>query len=177
MYKTYVLGISLLLVAIFAVAAVPGLQVSSQDQGLQYHSQVCVYKNSELVDCSSNLLYDDGKDLIEQYLGDTGGTSDEVDQIQLCNATAGCGQPQADAGETFNALNSCGMAQATGGYNNIGTGNWSISQTFQASCDNIQTNLTRLRNSAGTNFAGNNFTLVTLQTDDIVNVTWTIWVT
>lgn len=177
MYKTYVLGISLLLVAIFAVAAVPGLQMSAQAQGVQYHSDVCVYKNDELIDCSHNILYNTGKELIEDLLGDNTGTS--ADYIQLCNATAGCGVPQADAGETYNALNACGLAQAQGIYNGglTGSGNWSISQTFQASCDNVQTNVTRLRTSGGTNFAGNNFTLVTLQTDDIVNVTWTIWVT
>jgi hypothetical protein len=178
MNKIYVLGISLLLVAIFAVAAVPGLQMSAQTQGIGYNSEVCVYKNNELVDCSHNVLYNTGKDLIKTYLGDTGGGTDEVDQIELCNATAGCGVPSAGKGEAYTALSGCGVDTATGTYNtNAGNGNWSISATFQASCDNIQTNVTRLKNSGATDFAGNNFSMVTLQTNDIINVTWTIWVT
>jgi hypothetical protein len=177
MEKIYVLGIALLLVAIFAVAALPGIQMSAQDQGLQYHSSVCIYKNNELVDCSSNLLYDSGKDLIKTALGDTG-SGDPVQNITLCNATAGCGVPVAGGGETYNEYTSCGLTAGNGAYNSIGTGNWSISKVFTASCDNLQTNVTRLKNANGvTNFAGNNFTMVTLQTNDQINVTWTIWVT
>ena len=176
MEKIYILGMALLLVAIFAVSAVPGVQLSAQ--GINYNAEVCVYKNNELVDCSHNVLYDSGRDLIKTYLGDTGGSSDEVDQIELCNATAGCGAPTAaKSGDTYNALSGCGMDETTGAYNSIGTGNWTISATFQASCDNVLTNVTRLRNTNNDDFAGNNFSLVTLQTNDIINVTWTIWVT
>ena len=177
MEKMYILGISLLLVAIFAVAAVPGLQMATQDQGLQYHSSVCIYKNNDLVDCSSNLLYGDGKDLIKTVLGNTG-SGGPVKNITLCNATAGCGTPQDDHLEAYTEYASCGLTAGDGTYANISAGNWSISKVFTATCDNLETNVTRLKNADGAiNFAGNSFTMVTLQTNDQINVTWTIWVT
>jgi len=148
----------------------------SSDNPIEYHSNVCVYKNGELVDCSHNLLYDSGKDLIRTYLGDTGGSGDEIDQIELCNSTAGCGAPQADASESYTAYTSCGLEQATGTYGSLNTGNWSIFHTFTSTCDNIETNMTRLKNTAGTNFAGVRFTDVTLQSSDKLTINWTIWV-
>ena len=177
MNKMYILGISLLLVAIFAVTVLPGINTTVQAQGLAYNAEVCVYKNNELVDCSHNVLYDTGAEEIEQYLGNTGGSGDAFDWIQLCNATAGCAQPTAGGG-TFNEMNpDCGVNSSSGAYASVGNGNWTISAVFTSTCDNIETNVTRLRNNAGDAFAGNNFSLVTLQTDDQINVTWTIWVT
>lgn len=177
MNKTYIWGLALLVVAFFAVTAVPGIQLG-QVQGVNYMSSVCVYKNNELIDCSSNLLYDDGKNLIRTVLGNTG-TGGPVKNITLCNATAGCGSPQADHLETYNYYTSCGLqADADGSYGALGqAGNWTISRLFTASCDGLVTNATRLEAGSATIFAGNNFTSVTLQTNDQINVTWTIWVT
>ena len=178
MNKMYILGTSLLVVAVFAIAAMPGITGMASSEGINYHSEVCVYKNGQEVGCSHNVLYNTGKDLIKSYLGDTGGSGDEVDQIELCNATAGCGVPAADASESYTAMSGCGVDQATGVYSsNGGNGNWSLSAVFTASCSNVMTNVTRLKNTAGTNFAGNNFSVVTLQPNDQINVTWTIWVT
>ncbi len=177
--KIVLSALSLLLIAsVFFVLSFNQSPLPSSDTvGIEYHSNVCVYKNDQLVQCDHNLLYDTGKELIENYLGDTGGASDEVDQISLCNATAGCQTPVAGASETFNTFSSCGMEKATGTYASVGTGNWTISNTFTSSCNNIVTNATRLLNTAGTNFAGNNFTSVTLQNLDQLTITWNIWVT
>ena len=38
------------------------------------------------------------------------------------------------------------------------------------------TNVTHLENDADLEFAGNSFTLATLQTDDTILINWTIWV-
>ena len=177
--KIVLSALSILLIAsIFLVFSSSQNQIPSADDsvGIEYHSNVCVYKNNELVQCDHNLLYDTGKELIKTYLGDTGGASDGVDQISLCNATAGCQAPVAGASETFSLLNSCGMEEATGTYASVGTGNWTITNQFTSTCNNIVTNSTRLQNTAGTNFAGNNFTLVTLQNQDALTVVWNIWV-
>ena len=176
--KVVLSALSVLLIAsIFLVVSLNQSQLpSSESVGIEYHSNVCVYKNDQLIQCDHNLLYDTGKELIETYLGDTGGASDEVDQISLCNATAGCQSPVAGASETFNAFTNCGMQEATGTYASVGTGNWTISNEFTSSCNNIVTNSTRLQNTAGINFAGNNFTSVTLQNLDKLTITWNVWV-
>jgi len=168
----------LLFCSVFAIASfnINSTRVSSGDS-ITYHSNVCVYKNGELVDCSHNLLYNTGKNLIRTYLGDTGGGTDEIDQIEMCDSSIGCGDPQADASETYNAYATCGLSQITGDYNALEeAGNWTISTTFTSTCDNTKTNMTRLKNTAGTNFAGVRFTDVILQTDDQLLVNWTLWV-
>jgi hypothetical protein len=160
-------------------------QVNKQvefDQGVKYDGTVCVSLKRAGSDewqnlgCYHNILYNTGKDLIKTILGDTG-TGGPVKNIALCNATAGCGEPVADATETWNPITTCGLAEATGTYASVGTGNWTITKTFSSTCDNVQTNVTRLRNSAGTNFAGRSFTLATLQNGDSLQITWYVWVT
>ena len=158
---------------------------------VNYHSDVCVYTTGnfegrktpafsgifELVNCDSNVLFNTGKDLIEDYLGDSGGTGDEVDQIELCNATgSACETPTADGTAAFSPFIDGGLQKATGTYADLGTGNWSIQHTFTATADNLKTNVTRIGNTAGTLFAANEFTSVTLQTNDQLTINWTIWV-
>jgi len=165
--------------SVFGVASLMNNSNEKNNVGdsITYHSNVCIYKNGELVDCNHNLLYDTGKNLIRTYLGDTGGSGDEVDQMELCNSTAGCGDPQADASESYTAYTSCGLSQTTGDYNALAQdGNWTISATFTSTCDNLETNMTRLKNTAGTKFTGVRFTDVTLQTGDTLLINWTIWV-
>ena len=145
-----------------------------------YNSMVCIKvkrANGEVEDlgCEHNILYDSGKELIEDLLGNTG-SGGPANVIALCDASLGCGEPVADASETFNEITSCGLAPATGTYQSVGTGNWTISHTFTSTCDNVQTNVTRLRTGTGTNFAGRSFTLATLQKDDQLQITWYIWV-
>ena len=180
MDKMYILGTSLALVAILAVISVPAINSAIQANSLlTYHSQVCVYKNGEEVGCSHNVLYNTGKNMIRTFLGDTGGDGNEVDVIELCNASSSgsCGTPVAAKSESYTALSGCGMDAASGSYAALAQdGNWSISHVFTSLCDNVLTNATRLGNTSE-DFAGNSFSLVTLQTDDQINVTWTIWVT
>lgn len=148
---------------------------SSSGETLNYRGNVCIYKNGELVECSHNLLYDIGKNLTRDILG-LGGNF--IRNISLCNATAGCQVPVAGATETFNRYGNCGLIATQGAYTAYGTidGNWSVSNTFTASCDSLLVNATRLANASGTLLAGNTFSLVTLQTNDQLTVNWTIQV-
>jgi len=146
-----------------------------------YHSSVCKQViradgSVEPVECSSNVLYDTGKNLIRTYLGDTGGGTDEVDQIELGNASLAAGEPQADSSEAYTALSGCGMDAATGAYTALAQdGNWTIDYEFTSTCADVLTNVTHLTNTATAEFAGNSFTLVTLQNGDKLQLNWTIW--
>ena len=176
--------LAILVVASFVIGL--NIQTNSQDNfsdSVTYHSNVCKQVvradgTRETPECSSNILYDTGKDLIRNYLSDTGGTGDEVDQIVLCNATStvgGCGTPLAGATEMFTPYTGCGLEKATGTYSSFDTSNWTISHEFTASCDNLLTNVTKLQNTTGVgNFSSNAFTLVTLQTDDKLLINWSL---
>ena len=148
-------------------------QGTSLNTGINYESQLCIYKNNHLIECNHNVLYDTGKEMIKDILSSGG---NQIRRMQLCNATAGCGTPNASSTETFNAMNGCGMAEATGTYGNLSVGNWSIYNKFISTCDNIVTNLTRLRNTSGSNLVGVSFAVVTLQTNDELTLNWTNWV-
>lgn len=181
-----ILGIISLL-AIITVLSVALVQTNisspsaaESDATINYHSNVCIYKNGELVGpCSHNVLYTNGgngSEYIEQSLG-VGGTVTPALNISLCNATAGCGTPVAAGTEVFNRYTSCGLQATNGAYASLGVGNWSVANTFTATCDGLLTNTTRLMAGPTTLFAGNSFTLVTLQTNDQLTINWTIWVT
>jgi len=175
-------ALAFLIVGMFALAFFTQDNPSTNvGDTIEYHSSVCkqvtrVDGTIELVECSSNVLYDTGKNLIRDYLGDSGGTGDEVDQIELGNASLAAGEPTADSSEAYTALSGCGMDEATGAYTALAQdGNWTIYYEFTSTCDNVLTNVTHLSNTAAVEFAGNSFTLVTLQTNDKLGLNWTIW--
>jgi len=152
--------------------------------GVNYDANVCVTHTNaegEIVSnqCSHNVLYDTGAEFIEQLLGNET-ASDAADVIVLCNASAAasCETPNAGKTESFTNMTSCGLVATTGAYSSNGNGNWSISKTFTSSCDSVITNVTRLKtNSSNTDLAGNNFTLVSLESSDQITINWTIGVT
>lgn len=184
--KKKLYGVGAVLLGIMFIFAVGGLLNSNNNpsgddvsDAIHYKANVCVtHTNPEgevlSSECNHNVLYTTGANLIRTYLGDTGGGTDEVDQISLCNATAGCGTPVAGKSEAFTAYANCGLQEATGTYGALGNGNWSIYTTFTSTCDNVITNMTRLGNTNNDDFAGNSFTLVTLQTNDQLTINWTI---
>lgn len=178
-------GVLLSAILLFTVASSimnnNSLPSSTVSDGIQYHSNVCTYVTRadgtvEPNGCSHNTLYNNGKEMIEGYLG--AGQSGAILNISLCNATGtpGCATPVAAMTEAFNNFTNCGLNAQNGVYGSLGTGNWSVAKTFTATCDNVLTNSTRLMNSTGSPFAGNTFTLVTLQTNDQLTINWTIWV-
>ena len=149
---------------------------SSQSSSLNYQGSVCVYKNGNLVDCSHNLLYNNGQNITRDLLGV--GSNSPILNITLCNASAGCAAPVAGGSEAFTNFTGCGLTSAQGTYSALtnAPGNWSVVKTFTSTCDSITTNSTRLTNVTGGIFAGNTFSLVTLQTNDQLTINWTLMV-
>ncbi len=170
-YMIPMLGIASILILAVALSfmSVPNTEIS---EGINYKGSVCVYKNNELVECNHNVLYNKGQNMTRTALGI--GSTAPILNITLCNATAGCGTPVAGATETYNEYGLCGLAGATGTYAELGqTGNWTVSKTFTSSCDGLLVNVTRLGNNSNY-FAGNSFTLVTLQNLDQLTINWTL---
>jgi len=176
-----------LVLVILSVSSMLSTHVTNpSEEGLKYGSSVCVEKNDELVSCGENTLTDAGKNLIQDYL--IGAARTNISYIAICNNTNtsadgggdSCAQPAVGntvlAGEYF----ACGLTRASGTLTDQGTGNFSYAYTFTSLCDDVVSNVTGLFNSTsglGTYFAGNNYTNVTLQTDDELTVTWYVWVT
>lgn len=163
----------------------PSVTSTPSSDNLQYDANVEVYfrdcSPTDPTDCADpilwhkdhNVLYGSGMNGTRDTL--KGGPVFNVTTIGLCNATAGCGTPVKAANEAYNEYANCGLAIANGTATDYGIeGNWTISNTFTSTCDAQITNLTRLKAVDGTNFAGNTFTLVTLQTNDQLTINWSI---
>jgi len=207
-YLLYAIPLLLLLFTIsLSISQVYPLTTSSSStQGVvSYGSVVCVCKgdscniHTEGASCSSNIIVNNGLDLIEDALSGTGGTVAQFNHsfIGLCNASngdiagGGCSSPV--AGTTFlqNEFNDSeghGLNRSAGIYTSLGVGNWSLYNTFTSHGPAvILTNQTCLFNqsitlsgvTAGSVLACNNFTLVTLNgvNNDQITVNWTIFVT
>ena len=149
------------------------------EQKLAYHALVRVdhLRDGKVLSThsSQNTLFNTGAEMFENFAGD--GTSGAVLNISLCNSTAGCETPSADASESWNAFTSCGLSSIEGTKTSNGNGNWSVNKLFTATCNDLSTNVTRIGNLSGTNFAGNSFTIINnMQTNDQANITWTIWI-
>jgi hypothetical protein len=186
--KIYLFLIPVFLLAVvfasFSVITQPAY-VSSTDSSsddIHYRGSVCTSitkADGTYIDngCNHNLLYTNGKNMI-QYLIAGDANSGLVKGLIMCNASAGCGVPVAANTEPFTAFDGCGLqnvSAATYASNgNAAGGNWSIYTTFTSTCDNVLTNSTRLTNASYSYFAGNTFSLVTLQTNDQLTVNWTI---
>lgn len=153
-------------------------------QGINYVGTVCpkIIRSSGRVEdlgCGHNLLMNEGKNFIEEEIGNGTASTNIVDVMFLGNGTTwGTSDMTVHTGEIIE----CGLGAATGlSANDIGNGNWSFTNTWTSSCAGVIVNTTGLNCSAcaeGTEFfAGNNFTSVTLQTNDQINVTWYVFVT
>lgn len=133
----------------------------------------------EDVSFGHNLIFNDGLDMwAEDMIDDT--TNFNLTHIALCNATgsATCGEPLAAQSEPFLEFNNCGLVAANASTGSLGIGNRSIFHTFTSTCNNLEVNVTRLRDEATQrNFSGNSFTLVTLQIDDQLTINITLFAT
>ncbi len=150
--------------------------------GIGYSSMVCVYKNGEAVSCKPNLFTSIGKNITRDALLYPRAVSNAT-TISVGNNTSP--QAQGDTslqGDYSKSSNICGLTNGTGSIVSdalVGvSGNWSISKVFTSTCDSVIVNATGLYNSTvgGLLFAQANFTSVTLQNQDQINVTWYIWV-
>jgi hypothetical protein len=176
-------GILIVLVSVFAITAIsirPNTDTTTEST-ISYHSDVCKYvtrANGSIEDigCSHNLLVDAGANAIRDALNT--GAVGSFKWIALCNASVSCATPAITDTTLDNEYTTAGLNRSDGAYNAMNNGNWSIANTFTATQDNVLTNKTALFNasSADTMLAENEFTLVTLQTNDQLTINWTIWV-
>jgi len=122
-----------------------------------------------------NVLTNAGAEAIEDILGQNTAFG-AFNYIGLCNATAGCTTPSVTDTTIDNEYTTAGLTRAVGTYYDNANGNWTISKTFTATADSLETNVTGLYNQAtgGTLLATNSFTLATLQTNDQLTVNITI---
>ena len=179
---------AVLLVGIFAMAFSIGANSvdinPTNNLAIGYNSMVCTEVTRadgslEDLGCSTNQIFDTGKEEIEDYLGEGTGAGDAFDWIELCDSVAaGCGTPVAGKSETFTAHAADGLSAVAGTVgSNAPSGNWSIWNTFTSTAHNQLTNVSRLQNANGDDLAGNAFGLVNLSNGDALLVNWTIWVT
>jgi hypothetical protein len=159
------------LVAIASVLPVnPGVTATEKPV---IKSRVCISKNNELIECKSNVITNNGKDLLKTALGQ--GAYIVVNHLALGNTSA----PAATSTSHPGLISDCGLASADGTYYSEGTGNWTIGKTWTCTCaGGIVVNTTGLYNdtNTGTYFAGTSFTSTTLQQNDQISVNYTIWI-
>lgn len=143
-------------------------------QNNNFRDTVCVYKNSELIGCEHNILFYSGQNMTRDCL--TSDSCSAFTNISLCNASLGCDTPTSAGTETYSLFSGCGMDSDTGTvtYLTPEDGNWTVTKTFTSTCDGVETNATRLSNVSGSDFAGNLFSVVTLQTSDTLTINWTL---
>jgi hypothetical protein len=187
MNEKYMFGLVVIAATIFVTFSMANnlLAASSGDSGtsLTYHTSVCIYKNGELIGpCSHNLVTDIGKEHLEQCLGAGAcGAPTAFTNMTLANCTNGVQASDTTLcnGQDWTACD-LGPADTTDGptYVSAGTGAWNITASWTANsgCSDLYVNATGLYNNTHL-FAENNFTSVTLQGGDSINVTWGIWIT
>ena len=176
MKREYVLTFAILVLAV-AFYLKP---VSSPDKdastSISYHSMVDVYVNGRQISHSHNLVVNGGLDFIKNCIGlGLCGAPTNFSNIAVGGNTSALAATDTTLANEFAGS---GLARAPGAVTSIGTGNWSVSKVWTASAT-AAVNTTGLFNNTagGTLFAENYFTPVTLQANDQINVTWTIWVT
>ena len=180
---------SLVLGGIFSLAnlSVP-INPSSTEQTLKYGNTVCIYKNSNLVECKNNLFTDRGRNYTRDVLNVQAATFGRINAIALGNTSETIGAANTTVQNEFTAANTgCGLQRAAGTFGTstnatgFAIGNWSYYNQFTSTCT-INVNVTGVFNTttqgqAGESlFAVTTFTTVTLASSDTLNVTWYMWV-
>jgi len=172
MEKKYMIGMfSVLVLAMFVVGLnIGNVGNSEASDSLDYGSNVCVYKNNELIGCQHNTVVNGGFDMVKNSLGE-GGTNGITD------LALGKGEVPSGSDTALDQIYStAGLSKTGGAYNSNGVGNWSIAHTWTCTSDAQTVNTTALYKSGGALFAGTSFTSTTLQTDDQLKINYTLWV-
>jgi hypothetical protein len=182
MKKEYIAAMAILVLAVaFYLNPIKGSE--SSDATINYHSSVCKVVTRadgtvEDLGCNPNIVTNAGLNHLRDFLGQGNVGSANASIITVGNGTA----PVAGSTTLNNEITDCGFGRVGATYAVVGagSGNWSLTYTWtDVSCNGLVVNTTALFNAStsGTMFAGNSFTSVTLQANDQLNVTWTIWVT
>ena len=172
---------ALVLMAVFALSPTAQDKVYQLLEAPRYHAMVHVTVDRPGVGTiytyqGHNVLTNNGKNFIEQELGDSASATTEVaNALALGNGST----PTATSTSLDSEITDCGLAKATGTYADDGTGQWNITKTYTSTCDNEVVNTTALyTSSTSTMFAGDAFSSsVTLQSGDQITVTWNIQIT
>ncbi|MFH1229436.1 MAG: hypothetical protein V1678_03365 [Candidatus Aenigmatarchaeota archaeon] len=190
MDKNFVIGTAMVVVMTAAILSATEVATTPGDSSISamYHTAVCVYKNGELTGpCESNNVTNAGLNWTRDVLGNAAGVG-KVQYIALGNTTNG---ELITLTSLPGQINDCGLAinaQApTYAVVTGSNGNWSTTNLWTSTCNSEIVNTTALYNISApgtsctatncTMFAGKNFTSVTLQSGDQLNITWYVWVT
>jgi len=169
------------LVTLALSLSLPEVQNTESTQtGINYEGSVEVtHRNADgeilMQESSHNVLFNTGAEAIESYLADGTGAGDAFDWIELCDATnATCDEPGADSTEDWTAWADSGLSGSVGTVGDSGNGNWSVWKVFTSTASGVLTNVTHLTNDDDDEFAGNSFTLASLEIADTITINWTI---
>lgn len=189
---------------IFSQLSMTGIKNTSEPSDISagsitYTGVICIGINQEAEKgtCKKNLFTEYGRNLTRAALGGilVGGfgatpmNATEFIAVSRSNSSQS-GTNTSLQGEYGIDIPSNGLGRTAGTIRNITTGcaestcsgNWTITNTFTATADTQIVNATGLFDSnTGANnntlFANANFTSVTLNNNDQINITWFIWVT
>lgn len=132
-------------------------------------------KDQEYWDHHAGVLTTIGKNWIEDQLGD----SPSTDPAKWISLSTSASSPSAAWTEIPTEITTGGLARAAGTYISTGDGVWMITYEWTATATHTDVQLTGLQYavSGDNNLLGaDTFTAVTLNSDDKLNVTWTVTV-
>jgi hypothetical protein len=130
----------------------------------------------QLVSVTHNIMTNGGLDFVKTQLG-TAANASLVDDISLSTSAS---SPAATWHNIPSEITNNGLERASGIYNTIGTGNWKVFVTFNATGTHTNVQLTGISwvvtANGGALFACATITAVTLQANDQLKITWTFTV-
>ena len=128
-------------------------------------------------DESSNLVVNAGLEWIELQLGSDSPTATSAQYISLSDDGTSPAAGWTQIISELTTVPGSGLARALGTYASAGTGSWTIVKQFTADATFTDVQLSGLQwasSGDGNLLAANTFTAVSLVTDDLLTVTWTI---
>lgn len=200
-----VIFVLLLVALIFVVLALPQVNLNSvtsssnsKSTPIEFEDYVCLTTTGATADnpthgtekdlgCVQNLVTNAGLGELGNVLN---GTHLTLNATWIALGNAGAGYPLPTDASINGEWNTCGLSNATGTSVGQAQGAWNVTKTFTSTCANSVVNITGLYNSSkyGTGgpvytgltpllFAEANFTMTTLQVNDMINVTWGVYIT
>ncbi|QLJ52546.1 MAG: hypothetical protein Sv326_0445 [Candidatus Fermentimicrarchaeum limneticum] len=151
---------------------------SKSPDALQYTGVLCVGARLDGIyydyGCRHNIITSKGRNMLAWSV-EGNGTALVLNKLGVGNSSAG--QVAADT-DLANLYTNCGLSIATVTPYSPGVGNWSVNNVFTSTCTNIVANTTGIYNTttAGNLFAEANYTSVTLNINDQLNLTYNMWV-
>ena len=187
---------------VFSQLSTNGTKIGSEPSdvssgSITYTGVVCVGVNGEAKNCKKNLFTELGRNYtraalggilaggfgatpmnVTEFIGIARSNSSQSGTNTSLQGEYGIDQPANGLGRTAGTIRNVTVNCAE----STCSGNWTVTNTFTATADSQVVNATALFDSnTGANnstaFAVANFTSVTLNNNDQINITWFIWVT